>query len=192
MSDLIIKPSGTSANFKVQNPSGTDKIVMNSSGTITTGTLGSGVTFPAGHIIETKSLSHTTSSGNSFGVAFGDALTMSNILTTEKVVIICGGGWAKFANGSYRRRSFCYVQVDYDGTTTLIKGGYSAAEAGDVDNRGAPGFCCGIWENDTGSTISTLSLKSYMLGDSSVNNYGNWNASSNYPITIIAMRCVNA
>jgi len=54
MSDLIIKPSGTSANFKVQNPSGTDKIVMNSSGTITTGTLGSGVTFPAGHIIQIK------------------------------------------------------------------------------------------------------------------------------------------
>ena len=36
MSDLIIKPSGTSANFKVQNPSGTDKIVMNSSGVMTT------------------------------------------------------------------------------------------------------------------------------------------------------------
>ena len=51
MSDLIIKPSGTSANFKVQNPSGTDKIVMNSSGTITTGTLGSGVTFPTGHVL---------------------------------------------------------------------------------------------------------------------------------------------
>ena len=54
MSDLIIKPSGTSANFKVQNPSGTDKIVMNSSGTITTGTLGSGVTFPTGHIIQVQ------------------------------------------------------------------------------------------------------------------------------------------
>ena len=50
MSDLIIKPSGTNANFKVQNPSGTDKIVMNSSGTITTGTLGSGITFPTGHV----------------------------------------------------------------------------------------------------------------------------------------------
>ena len=59
MSDLIIKPSGTSANFKVQNPSGTDKIVMNSSGTITTGTLGSGVTFPAGHIIQVKFVEFT-------------------------------------------------------------------------------------------------------------------------------------
>jgi len=47
MSDLIIKPSGTSANFKVQNPSGTDKIVMNSSGTITTATLGSGANIKA-------------------------------------------------------------------------------------------------------------------------------------------------
>ena len=58
MSDLIIKPSGTSANFKVQNPSGTNKITMDSdgvttftsnvslSGTMTAGTLGSGVTFP--------------------------------------------------------------------------------------------------------------------------------------------------
>ena len=60
MSDLIIKPSGTSANFKVQNPSGTDKIVMNSSGTITTGTLGSGVTFPVGHVIQVKNHKTTT------------------------------------------------------------------------------------------------------------------------------------
>ena len=64
MSDLIIKPSGTSANFKVQNPSGTNKITMDSdgvttftsnvslSGTMTAGTLGSGVTFPTGHIIQ--------------------------------------------------------------------------------------------------------------------------------------------
>ena len=56
MSDLIIKPSGTNANFKVQNPSGTDKIVMNSSGTITTGTLGSGVTFPAGSMTFIKNV----------------------------------------------------------------------------------------------------------------------------------------
>ena len=48
MSDLIIKPSGTSANFKVQNPSGTDKIVMDSSGTITTATLGGGVSMASG------------------------------------------------------------------------------------------------------------------------------------------------
>ena len=155
-------------------------------------TIASNVVFPTGHIIETKSVTHTSSSGDTLAAAFGTALTMSNVLTTEKVVIICGGGWAKFANGSYRRRTFCYIQVDYDGTTALIKGGYSAAELGDTDNRGAPGFCSGIWENDTGSTISTLSIKSYTLGDSGNNVYANWNGSSAHPITIIAMRCVNA
>ena len=35
MSDLIIKPSGTNANFKVQNPSGTVKITMDSDGITT-------------------------------------------------------------------------------------------------------------------------------------------------------------
>ena len=77
MSDLIIKPSGTSANFKVQNPSGTNKITMDSdgvttftsnvslSGTMTAGTLGSGVTFPAGIMIyigETRVTSAGTTS----------------------------------------------------------------------------------------------------------------------------------
>ena len=74
MSDLIIKPSGTSANFKVQNPSGTDKIVMNSSGTITTGTLGSGVTFPAGHIIQTQFTQITTKSTQSFSATTDTAV----------------------------------------------------------------------------------------------------------------------
>ena len=75
MSDLIIKPSGTSANFKVLNPSGTDKIVMNSSGTITTGTLGSAVTFPAGHVLQvvqnenTENNSLTTSYANIYEVS---------------------------------------------------------------------------------------------------------------------------
>ena len=67
MSDLIIKPSGTGASLKIQNPSGTNKIVMNSSGTITTGTLGSGVTFPAGHVLQVKSAS------------MGDALSLTSI-----------------------------------------------------------------------------------------------------------------
>ena len=44
MSDLIIKPSGTGASLKIQNPSGTNKIVMNSSGVMTT--------LPPGMVIE--------------------------------------------------------------------------------------------------------------------------------------------
>ena len=147
------------------------------------------VKFPAGHIIEVKTISHTSSTGDTFGIAFGTALTMNNILTTEKIIINCGGGWAKFGNASYRRNTHTMVQVDYDGTTALIKGGYAAAETGATDNRGAPGFVTGVWENNTGSTINTLTLKSYGKGTSA---YANWNASSDYPITIVAMRCVNA
>ena len=113
-------------------------------------------TFPDGHIVEVKTVNHTSSSGDTFGVAFGTALTMSNILTTEKVIIICGGGWAKFANGNYKRRSRTYVQVDYDGTTALIKGGYAANHSSWADDSGAPGLCIGIWENNTGSTSSTF------------------------------------
>ena len=85
MSDLIIKPSGTSANFKVQNPSGTDKIVMNSSGTITTGTLGSGVTFPAGHVLQvvqnesTETNSLTTSYVNLYEVSITLKSTSSDV-----------------------------------------------------------------------------------------------------------------
>ena len=155
-------------------------------------TINNNVVFPAGHIIEVKTVNHTSSSGDTFGGAFGTALIMNNILTTEKVIIICGGGWAKFANGSYKRRTRTYVQVDYDGTTALIKGGYAANHGSWADDSGAPGFCIGIWENNTGSNINVLSLKSYAQGDSGANAYANWNASSDYQITIVAMRCVNA
>ena len=153
--------------------------------------LDNNVRFPAGHIIEVKTVNHTSSSGDTFAVAFGTALTMSNVLTTEKVIIICGGGWAKFANGSYKRRTRTYVQVDYDGTTALIKGGYAANHSTFSDDSGAPGLCIGIWANTTGSNISVLSLKSYAQGDSDANAYANWNASSDYPITMVALRCVN-
>ena len=80
MSDLIIKPSGTSANFKVQNPSGTDKIVMNSSGTITTGTLGSGVTFPAGHVLQVIESKKTDTDS----VATGSMSTFTDIAGTDQ------------------------------------------------------------------------------------------------------------
>ena len=86
MSDLIIKPSGTSANFKVQNPSGTNKITMDSDGvttiasnttfsgtgnnigTATAGTLGSSVVFPAGKVLQsTKIYTSNSFSGPGFG-----------------------------------------------------------------------------------------------------------------------------
>ena len=81
MSDLIIKPSGTSANFKVQNPSGTNKITMDSdgvttfasnvalSGTMTSGTLGSSITIASG--INMPDFDWNLSSGENRIITFG-------------------------------------------------------------------------------------------------------------------------
>ena len=124
MSDLIIKPSGTSANFKVQNPSGTDKIVMNSSGTITTGTLGSGVTFPAGMVLQVhcfqnaqmwvmgdNSASFTqfdqtyTSGGGYVTASDGFRTTISGCTTGSKLLITCSltiGIDGDIGTGSFR------------------------------------------------------------------------------------------
>lgn len=63
MGDLIIKPA-SSGSLKIQDQGGTERISLNTSGittfaanvalsdTMTGGTLGSGVTFPAGHVIQ--------------------------------------------------------------------------------------------------------------------------------------------
>ena len=81
MSDLIIKPSGTNANFKVQNPSGTNKITMDSdgvttfasnvalSGTMTSGTLGSSITIASG--INMPDFDWNLSSGENRIITFG-------------------------------------------------------------------------------------------------------------------------
>ena len=101
MSDLIIKPSGTSANFKVQNPSGTDKIVMNSSGTITTGTLGSGVTFPTGMIIQ---MAFCTDDTQEHWTQARTALPITNLFvnitptSASNTMIVIGTMWLGKAN----------------------------------------------------------------------------------------------
>ena len=113
MSDLIIKPSGTSANFKVQNPSGTDKIVMNSSGTITTGTLGSGVTFPAGMILNVQSTTKTdTTSANptsDFADITGMSVSITPKATSSKILI------------QYNLQIGADTQSDTNGQSVLIK-----------------------------------------------------------------------
>ena len=93
MSDLIIKPSGTSANFKVQNPSGTNKITMDSDGlttfasnttfsgtgnnigTITTATFASGI-FP----FATLNRATNQSNLNDYTVVFETITDANNIL----------------------------------------------------------------------------------------------------------------
>ena len=64
MTDIVIKPSNSGGSVKLQTEGGTNGLTMASTGVLTTsgnvavtgtmtgGTLGSGVTFPAGHIIQ--------------------------------------------------------------------------------------------------------------------------------------------
>ena len=115
MSDLIIKPSGTGASLKIQNPSGTNKIVMNSSGTITTGTLGSGVTFPAGMVLQVLNSTKTdkeqisgasstddanfklvSATGGSGNGTFQQAITVSG---SNKVIINFTATMAHYVHG---------------------------------------------------------------------------------------------
>ena len=127
MSDLIIKPSGTSANFKVQNPSGTDKIVMNSSGTITTGTLGSGVTFPAGMVLQVVSakfslrVTVTSTSFNTDDVLGSLQITpkvaSSNILLTAFIVMNVNSSGAYMYGDFYKNASDVTETANLSGHT---------------------------------------------------------------------------
>ena len=113
MSDLIIKPSGTSANFKVQNPSGTDKIVMNSSGTITTATLGSSVTNNAGVASGTISSGVTFPTGQIIHTQYDSYDTQTSIGTTLTYIMSCS--WAtKGANSRILARANLHMGANSD------------------------------------------------------------------------------
>ena len=118
MSDLIIKPSGTNANFKVQNPSGTDKIVMNSSGTITTGTLGSGVVFPAG------------GTGNAISVA----------VIADQQPNGTDGGTAN--NGDWRTRVLNTEISDPDGIVSISSNQFTLGSGTYLISWSAPAYNC--------------------------------------------------
>ena len=72
MTDIVIKPSNSEGSVKLQTEGGTNGLTMASTGVLTTsgnvavtgtvtgGTLGSGVTFPTGHIIQVKNHKTTT------------------------------------------------------------------------------------------------------------------------------------
>jgi len=85
-----------------------------SGGNITGGTIGSGVTFPAGHPHTIKVYEETTSSGNttSTGIGFGTVRSVS-LSAGENVLIIISGGHINYNGGAQ-----CYAGIQYD-TSTL-------------------------------------------------------------------------
>ena len=144
MSDLIIKPSGTSANFKVQNPSGTNKITMDSdgvttfasnvalSGTMTTGTLGSGVTFPADHIID-KGQALLGQDGyisvhNSQPTGFGYIVGPVTLKNNDWIHVFVNGGMV-YGNQNNNEK-IAYIGVNYKINST-----FSSASDGNFEQR---------------------------------------------------------
>lgn len=98
MTDLVIKPSNSGGSVKLQTEGGTNGLTMASTGDLTTsgnvavtgtmtgGTLGTGVTFPADHIIQVKSTTKTDTTSrvnNNTSVDFADITGMSVSITPK-------------------------------------------------------------------------------------------------------------
>ena len=93
MTDIVIKPSNSGGSVKLQTEGGTNGLTMASTGVLTTsgnvavtgtvtgGTLGSGVTFPAGHVL--KVTHDTTSETNTMTQSFVNYHELSFTLTSS-------------------------------------------------------------------------------------------------------------
>ena len=136
MSDLIIKPSGTNANFKVQNPSGTNKITMDSdgvttfasnvalSGTMTTGTLGSDVSFSQTGYAQLKLTSNATTSGElTWGSIIGDTTNItqsgSDITLVKAGVYLLTFSVNAFGTGAPERQVYTSIRQSSDDSTLV-------------------------------------------------------------------------
>ena len=131
MSDLIIKPSGTSANFKVQNPSGTDKIVMNSSGVMTTlppGMVieefmspcdGSSITVQSGtYTVGTVSAAQSLS--QSYADITGSSIDYTPPTGTQTVIYTFSLHWTYDDDDAYNMASFKLFLDNDSGTATEV------------------------------------------------------------------------
>jgi len=93
MANLVIKPT-TNNSLKIQDQGGTERISLNTSGelslpTVTSGTLGSGVIFPAGMVLrvfhKTSTADITVSSGTT--IVTGCTQTLTPLSNTSKFLI---------------------------------------------------------------------------------------------------------
>ena len=154
------------------------------------GTLGSNATFPSNVPTEIKSLTHTTSSGNTTGSSFGDILQVLNLLDGESLLITISGGRCLQGSGTYSRSTACGMYI-YDGSNstpiqfsaTFPMGGYAF---GGSTEANTPGIAQAVFSNTSGSTYSAVNIKSYTKTISGA--YAVWSADSDYPITITSIR----
>ena len=132
MGDLIIKPA-SSGNLKIQDQGGTERISLNTSGvtifaanvalsdTMTGGTIGSAVTFPAGHIIRTNHKHILKDNYSSSTKSWQTAETHTNIMTGltngNKLRVFFDGFKVIPQQGSY---AYAIFSVYPNGTTDSL------------------------------------------------------------------------
>ena len=132
MGDLIIRPV-SSGNLKIQDQSGTERISLNTSGittfaanvalsdTMTGGTIGSAVTFPAGHIIRTNHKhilkDNYSSSTKSWQTAETHTNIMTGLTTGNKLRVFFDSFKILSAQGSY---AYALFSVYPSGTTDSL------------------------------------------------------------------------
>ena len=137
MGDLIIKPA-SSGNLKIQDQGGTERISLNTSGlttfaanvalsdTMTGGTLGSSVTFPAGHIISVQSSEVTEgsmsmpSSGNNMDTVFGTH-THTFKSGNSKILVMWQGSIGMYEGSSeFQLYTECQIRHSKDSYASII------------------------------------------------------------------------
>ena len=146
--------------------------------------LGSNATFPSNVPTEILSITHTTASGNQLGTGthFGTALTVSNLLDGESLLITISGGYA-LQGTSYARSSACGIRVNNGTANTIIMGGYAY---GLGNSHASAGIAQGKYSNTSGSTYSSVTIHSFVK--SLTGSYGVWSSNTNNPITITSIR----
>ena len=93
---------------------------ITNTGTVSAGTLGSSVTFPAGHVIQTvvSEFNTPTSIATASFTSTGHSVTITPKFATSKILLTCFGGHAWNGNNSNKVRCFTI----YRGSTDLGHG----------------------------------------------------------------------
>jgi len=158
-----------------------------SGGNITGGTIGSGVVFPSGVLIDfdltldTATVTKTTSSDHDTPVIAGGTQISITVPDGCTAIMTAAGGKAYGSSGTTRYNSICTIVYSTSGSdvttsdTQIIGGEVFAVSP--PSSEVAPGYVSGSYTNSTGSSV-TLKWKWAVKGVNSSSYVGQWNTTS--------------
>jgi len=158
-------------------------------GYITSGTIGSGVTFPAGHVINYVTVLNTTGSGaqaSDDGATFGSSVTISSPENDSIIIVWAIGGKAQIVANGTNRKTRCGIDFAQTGASGTPNFYFSGATEGHANYAGsyasAPGSAMAEYTSD-GTNDIVISCRCGRYDSYS----GEWDATAASPIRIIAM-----